>query len=295
MQRFTIMKDTSRRSFLKILGLSAVAGTLASSILEATTKTKAKLGMQLYSVRKQIEKDFDATMERVAKIGFVGVETYALPAHVELDHAAKVFKRVGLQVLGMHVELPVGEKREEALKLAAAYGCDRVIYPGWPEGDKYKDLDAIKKMVDTYNETAAFMKSRGLRFGLHNHWWEFEKTAGFAPFEYLLEHLDADVFFEIDTYWVKTAGRDPAAVVKQFGKRAPLLHIKDGPAVKGEKSFAQVPAGDGVMNFGAIAKAGGENTEWMIVEFDEYDKDIFDGLAKSYRYLASKKYATGRI
>ncbi len=286
----------SRRSFLKTVGFTAAAGMLPSAFVPVSARTKSKIGMQLYTVRKNIETDFDATMRKVADMGYLGIETYALPESVTLEHASKVFKDLGLKVFSMHVDMPVGDKRDIALKQADAYQCDRMVFAGWPEGEKYKDLDMLKHTMEQYNAVASFMTSRGIRFGLHNHWWEFEKHPyGQAPFYYLLKHVDPEVFFEIDTYWAKTAGRDPAAVLRDFGKRAPLLHIKDGPAIKGEKAYAQVPAGDGVMNFGAIARAGGSNIEWMIVEFDEYSKDIFDGIQKSYTYLTSKNYAVGKI
>jgi sugar phosphate isomerase/epimerase len=131
---------------------------------------------------------------------------------------------------------------------------------------------------------------------LHNHWWEFEKTDyGIYPFYYLLENLDKDVIFEVDTYWTKVAGLDPANVLFDFGNRAPLLHIKDGPAVKGDPMYKHVPAGEGTLDFRSIVKAGGENIKWMIVEFDEYEKDIFDGIKKSYEYLTKNELAEGKI
>jgi sugar phosphate isomerase/epimerase len=285
---------SSRRSFLRLLGISAVAGTISDTMLHASTSNRPQLGIQLYTVRKAIENDFDTTIRRVAETGYAGIETYALPPTVTLDHGARTFRNVGLEVLGMHVELPIGDQRENALRQADAYRCDMVVFPGWPEGEKYKSLDAIKRTTDIYNECGAFLSSRGLHFGLHNHWWEFEDTNGFEPFYYLLEHVDRSIFFEIDTYWARTAGRDPAKILRDFGKRAPLLHIKDGPAVKGELANRQVPAGEGVMDFAAISRAGGDNTKWMIVEFDEYDHDIFDGIRESYTYLVKKGYAVGK-
>ena len=290
------ISHASRRSFLKFVGLSAAAGLLSNSLVAEPGKRKANIGLQLYTVRHQIITDFDKTMERIAAMGYLGIETYALPDSVTLEHASKVFRDLHLKVLGMHVDLPVGEKQDLALKLADAYQCDRVIFPGWPEEEKYKDLETIKRTTDGYNKVSSFMNAKGLRFGLHNHWWEFEKHSyGVEPFYYLLKHVDPNVFFEIDTYWAKTAGRDPAAILRDFGKRAPLLHIKDGPAIKGDQANRQVPAGEGVMDFGSIVKAGGIHTEWMIVEFDEYEKDIFDGIQRSYAYLTSKGYATGRV
>jgi sugar phosphate isomerase/epimerase len=196
----------------------------------------------------------------------------------------------------MHSELPVGENRELALKMADAYKCDHIVYHGWPQAGKYDTKDAINHMVDVYNETAEFLKTKGLHFGLHNHWWDFEKTSyGVIPFYYLKDNLNKEIFFEIDTYWAKTAGRNPAKILKDFGKRAPFLHIKDGPAIKGDEAYKQVPVGEGVMDFPAIVHAGANNIKWMIVEFDEYDKSIFDGIDKSYKYLIKNSLAEGRI
>jgi sugar phosphate isomerase/epimerase len=227
-------------------------------------------------------------------MGYIGIESYPLPENVTLEHAGEVFRENKLKVLAMHAPLPVGEQRDLVLRMAEAFDSDRVIFPGWPETDKYKTLDHTKHMVDEYNEIGAFLKSRGLRFGLHNHWWECERNDGVFPLYYLLEHLDKEIFFEIDTYWAQTAGLDPAKVVGDFGARAPLLHIKDGPAVKGDTMYNHVPLGDGSVDIPAIARAGGENTEWMIVEFDEYAKDIIDGIRKSYSYLTENGLAEGR-
>jgi sugar phosphate isomerase/epimerase len=285
----------SRRELLTLMGAGTAALALPPTALVGNGRPRPKIGLQLYTVRASIEHDFEVTMRRVAEIGFLGIETYALPANVPLARAARVFRDAGLTVLGMHVELPVGERREAGLRLADAYACDRVVDAGWPQGDRYKDRAATRRTADVYNEIAEFLAGRGLRFGLRNHWWEFEETDGIVPFDYLLEHLDTRVFFEIDTYWAKTAGADPAKVVADFGARAPLLHIKDGPAVKGDAMVRQVPAGAGVVDFPAIARAGGGNTEWMIVEFDEFAGDIFEGIRRSYTYLTASVLAEGRV
>jgi sugar phosphate isomerase/epimerase len=234
-------------------------------------------------------------MKKNSDMGYIGIETYFLPENITLKYASKIFKQVGLQVLGMHIELPVGDKRDNVLRMAEAYECERAIYHGWPEGDKYKTLDFTKRTANSYNEASAFLKLNGLKFGLHNHWWEFEKQDGIYPFYYLLENLDKEIFFEIDTYWAKTGGQNPTKVIHDFGISAPLLHIKDGPAIKGEKSYEQVPAGEGVMDFPSIVKAGKNNIKWMIVEFDEYAKNIFDGIQLSYNYLTKKELAKGNF
>jgi sugar phosphate isomerase/epimerase len=286
--------DLSRRNVLKNLGIGTAA--LAFADFRFTLPEHVPdIAIQLYTVRKKFEHDFDAAIRKIAEIGFVGVETYPFPENITLDYAGKLFRDNGLKVLGMHTPLPVGDDRENVLRMADAFDTDRVIYPGWPQDDKYKTAEGRIHIVDVYNECSAFLGSRGLKFGLHNHWWEFEKTYGVYPFYYLLEHVDRSVFFEIDTYWAKTGGVDPAKAVADFGERAPLLHIKDGPAVQGDDQYKQVPAGEGSLDFPAIAQAGGENIRWMIVEFDEYSSDIFEGIRKSYAYLTTHGLAHGKI
>ena len=112
--------------------------------------------------------------------------------------------------------------------------------------------------------------------------------------------LDKDIFFEIDTYWVKVAGHNPATIVKKLGKRAPLLHIKDGPAIWRESLADDNPdpmvaVGKGTQDFPAIVKAAAGNTEWMIVEMDKTTGDVFDALKESYDYLLRNGMATGRV
>lgn len=284
----------SRRNFIKTIGLGAAAVYLPGFNLFGDEKIP-HIAIQLYTIRREIEKNFESAVQKISDIGYKGVETYALPENVSLERASKFYRKVGLKVCAMHVELPVGEHRETALRLAEAYDCDKVVYHGWPQGDKYSNIDAAKRTADLYNEIGDYLKTKGLQFGLHNHWWEFEKTEDFYPFYFLLDNLSPEIFFEIDTYWAKTGGQNPAKVLKDFGKRAPLLHIKDGPAIKGEKSYEQVPAGKGVMDFKSIAEAGKNNVECMIVEFDEFSGNIFDGVKDSYSYLTNNNFARGNV
>jgi sugar phosphate isomerase/epimerase len=301
----------SRKDFLKLVGLGAASITFSRCSIPGwkyLENNAAPIAFQLYTVRGQIEKDLEGTIRKIAEMGFLGVETYPLPPNITLEQAAKVFKENRLTVISMHTELPVGSELENIFKMSDAYQSPNVIYPGWPKElsaqdpdllkhteEIFKTSDKTKQRADLYNTIGVSLDKKHLNFGLHNHWWEFEKSDGIYPIYYFLEHLDPKIFFEIDTYWAKTAGYDPAKAVADFGKRVPFLHIKDGPAIKGDKAFQQVPAGTGVMDFSSIVHAGGKNTQWMIVEFDEYAGNIFDGLQSSYNYLTKNHFAKGNI
>lgn len=296
----------SRRRFTKAtgLGLGAVlTGSMSyPKFLSGQSKPLGKIAVQLWSVRKELEKDLHGPIERIAEMGYVGVETAFFPDDVSPEKAAKVIRQAGLEVCGVHLELPEGEKNEAAMQdMAEAYNCKRMVWHGWPEDVRYKTPEGTQELVGIYNEANAFAKENGLAFGIHNHWWEFEKQAsGGYPYQILLESLDPDIFFEIDTYWAKVAGQDPANVVKQFGARAPMLHIKDGPAswkeaLDDNKPDPMVAAGQGTQNFPEVVRAANGHTEWMIVELDLCATDMLTAIKESYTYLIDNKLAVGKL
>lgn len=277
--------DLSRRSFLKFAGISALAFSMPGFSFGGAETKKGKIGIQLYTVRNEIEKNLERAIGKIAAIGYQGVETYFLPPKIALRRAAKCLRENNLEVFSMHCELPERNQKNVLLKMQDAYGAEYAVYHGWPEDDKYKSMDALKNTVERFNKASKFCKGNGMTFGIHNHWWEFENTNGVIPFYYLKENLDPNIVFEIDVYWAKTAGMDPAKVVGDFGKRARLLHIKDGPAIPGKPVHQQVALGQGTVDFKSIVKAANGNTDWMIVEFDECETEIFDAIEKSYNYL----------
>jgi sugar phosphate isomerase/epimerase len=167
-------------------------------------------------------------------------------------------------------------------------GCSRIISGKRP--DDFKTLDLIAQTCELFNQANAVALEHGLRFGIHNHWWEFLRVEGRPVYQVMLEHLEPEVFFEIDTYWAKTAGADPEQVLRELGSRAPILHIKDGPAKQGEP---QVAVGEGVMDVAALVAAGGETTEWLIVELDHCATDMMVAVQRSYAYLVGEGLARG--
>jgi sugar phosphate isomerase/epimerase len=288
------IRQIARREFLNMAGISVLGASifpwqnLDAKILSAET---AKIGLQLYTVRNQIEKNIADTLHKVAEFGFEGVETAFWPESISIKQAGKYLKDAGLTVSSAHIELPIGDEKNKMLEVAETFNCKKMIWHGWPEDKRYSSLEGTKQLVDIYNEANHFAKSNGLQFGLHNHWWEFRnKVDGRYVYQILLESVEPGIFFEIDTYWVKVAGHDPAKIVAEFGKRAPLLHIKDGPA-KWNDSLPQdnpdpmVAVGKGTQNFPAVVKAANGNTEWMIVEMDKTATDVFAAIQDSYNYL----------
>lgn len=246
------------------------------------------LALQLYTVRDALAQDFTGVVKRVAGIGYAGVETAGFPGTTPKD-AARLFHELGLAVPSAHLPLPLGAQRQEALDTAETLGCKTIVSGLGPE--HFQSIDSIRRACDQFNQAAEAAASRGLSFAIHNHWWEFEPVNGRPAFETMLEQLRPEVQFEIDTYWVKTGGGDPAAVVRRLGGRAPLLHIKDGPAVKDVPMLA---LGDGVIDFPSVARAGAGHTQWWIVELDSCATDMFQAAEKSHAYVVKGGLALGR-
>jgi sugar phosphate isomerase/epimerase len=243
---------------------------------------KPQVALQLYTLRNALAADFAGTLDKIVEIGYRAVETAFWPEGISVTQAAELIRQAGLQVMAAHCEIPLGDQQQPMLAAMAALGCTRMIWHGWPQDRDYSSIDGIKRLAARYNAANAVARRHGLSFGLHNHWWEFEAVAGRYPYQVLLEELDPTIFFEIDTYWVKTAGCDPVQVITELGERVPLLHVKDGPAVKGQPMVA---AGDGTLDFPAILQASNGVAEWLIVELDECATDMFVAIERSYRYL----------
>jgi sugar phosphate isomerase/epimerase len=242
-----------------------------------------QIGVQLYSVRDALAQDFYGTMKRIAEIGFAGVETAFFSDNITPREAKRAFEALGLTVIAAHCPLPVGETQAFTLSLLDGLDCQRAVWHGWPEDERYRTEEGLHTLAAQYNEANGICRANGRTLGLHNHWWEFQTVGDSTAFAQLRPLLEPDIFFELDTYWIQTAGHDPAEVVRDYGVRAPLLHLKDGPATISDD---MVPIGSGSIDTPAIVRAAQSSAEWLIVELDTVSGEIFDALSQSYRFLA---------
>ncbi len=260
---------------------------------------KAQIGLQLYTLREALAEDFLGTLRQVAEIGCAGVETAFFDESVSTEAAniklgrmnltqvGQHLRDLGLTVFSAHVDLPLGDKCEAVLRHAEAMGCQRIVWHGWPQTVRYGSVEGIRRLADDYNAANEVAAANGLQLGLHNHWWEMTPIKGVdgeLPYQLLLKWLQPSIFFELDTYWATVAGRDAVSVIGELGLRAPLLHIKDGPAVHGQPMLA---LGSGVIDIPAIVAASRETAEWLIVELDDCATDMSGAVRGSLRYLRS--------
>lgn len=248
----------------------------------------APVALQMYTLREAAAQDYEGTVRKVADIGYAGVEPAGFPGTTP-EAAARLFSDLGLEVCSAHLPIPVGDKQQESLETAGALGIKRLV--AGLGRDQFGSKDQIKSSCDRFNEAADICRSNGLTFGIHNHWWEYLEVDGDFVYKHMLQHLDNDIFFQIDAYWVQTAGPDPAGVIAELGSRVPLVHLKDGPCTREADMQA---LGEGITDFDSLVEAGGDDVEWWIVELDRCATDMMEAVVKSYAFLTEKGYARGR-
>jgi sugar phosphate isomerase/epimerase len=239
-----------------------------------------QIAVQLYTLRDQMETQFEAVLEAVASIGYAGVEAASLHGRSAAEYAARC-KAAGLQICSAHVKLPARKDGDQVIEDALALGVQRMVCP-WLPPEQFASRDAILRSAEQLNSAAEIAKAHGLSLGYHNHAHEFHAVEGKPAMEWLLEALDPAVFLEPDTYWVAVAGVDPVAVLGQLGSRAPLVHMKDGPA--GTNPAPMTALGAGTLDVAAIVAAA-SHADWLIVELDSCATDSLEAVRESYAFL----------
>ena len=249
----------------------------------------APIGLQLYTIREAMNKDFRAAIKIVAQTGYIGVETAGFPG-ITPKEAKELFDSLGLIVCGAHLQMPIGDKKNEIIETVGILGNPPLVVP-WQPPELFESMDGLKTLAETLNSAYETAKENGFKLGYHNHHAEMNLIDGIPALLILSELTNQEIFFEVDTYWVKTGGVDPVNLIQTLGKRAPFLHIKDGPCIRGEPMVA---VGEGIMDFNTIIAAGEKYSQWLIVELDACATDMVEAAKNSYLYLTQKGLANGR-
>ena len=284
-----------RRTFLGTLGAAALATRYAWA------DSIKKVGVQLYTVRTDLEKDFDGTLGKVAAIGYKEVEFAGYFGHTAAQ-VRDALKKHGLTSPAAHIDYPTvsdSAKWAKTLDDAAIVGQKFLVNP-WIDPSIRDKPDEWKRIADVYNTAAAAAHKHGIQFCYHNHNFEFYPRAdagGKLPIDILLESCDPKlVKFELDLCWISAAGKDPLDYFKLYPGRFPLVHVKGlrkVPAAQAtpvpiEKVLPDVTdvGHDDVIDWKRIfAQAKQAGIEHYFVEHD-VPKDAVASLTASYDYLS---------
>lgn len=241
------------------------------------------IALQLWTIRDAMASDADDALRRVRSAGFSAVELAPFPPGLAPGRLAELLARHDLTVASIHGDLPDRAGIDRWSELAREFRCPRIIWHGWPRDPRFDSVAGVRDLVSACNAAGTLARDHGLQFGLHNHWWEFEPVAGECPIRQFNESLHPDTFWQLDVYWARTAGADPAAVVAELMPRLGSLHWKDGPGVHGEPMTA---LRRGVVDIPGILRALTRPVDWVI-ELDECATDPLDAAREGRAYLES--------
>jgi len=282
----------SRRTFIKQAGLAAGAALLLPSF--AFDKATKNVGLQLYSLRKELPLDVKGVIEKVAKAGYTEVETYGFSNGkfwgLTPGEFLTLLKDNGLKApsghYGMDDFLKTGstDKLKADIESAAAIGGKYFTIAG-AHVDVSKGADGFRKVADGFNKVAEIAKSSGLKFAYHNHDFEFKKLGDTTGYDIYLTETDKKlVNFELDLYWAVRSGNDPLALFKKYPGRFPMWHVKDMDKAKPEWN---TEIGKGSIDFKSIfAQAKQSGMKNFFVEHEtNYNPNPIESIKTSCDYI----------
>jgi len=249
---------------------------------ESVEKSIKKIGVQAYSVRDALQEDFSGSMKKIADMGYEYIEAYGLSLDGKLfgmtpAEYKKIVDDLGMKVISSHATYFTPDQAPALIEASQAAGLEYLVIP-WLGEELRTDY---MKIADNLNKVGELVNQAGLKFGYHNHNFEFEKQGDKYPLEIMLENTDPDlVTFEMDIYWVVNAGADPMALINKYPGRFSLYHVKDA-----NPELEQTTVGQGIIDFkellSARKKAG---LDYYFVE-DERTDDPFGNLKAAIDYL----------
>ena len=245
------------------------------------------VALQLYTVRDEMEADFAGTLKKVKEFGYDGVEFAGLFGKSAAEVKA-LCGEIGLVPVSAHV--PLDDMVADPDGVLAAYaeiGCRYVAVPYLTE-ERRPGTDGWEKTIADIRLVCEKAKALGMTMLYHNHDFEFVKIDGKYALDILYDTVPADLLqTELDTCWVNVGGEDPAAYLKKYAGRAPVVHLKDfikkgqggklyeligiedDGAEAEEEAFSFAPVGSGMQDMPAILKASEEaGAAWVVVEQD---------------------------
>ncbi|MGD8894838.1 MAG: sugar phosphate isomerase/epimerase [Acidobacteriota bacterium] len=266
---------TTRRSFLGAVagGLGAAVacrrggevGEEAAPVEGVSQVQKPPLGLQLWSLRSQMDEDLPGTLAQIKAWGIDEVESAGFHDLTAAEFAGEL-KKAGLTCHAMHIGWDeLDGNLAGVITDAEALGATTIINPSLPyerpEDEEMRGTATREEMLRAAEAFAGWSKelrAAGLRFGYHLHGQEFGPAPEGTLFDVFAEQVGPEVGFEFDVFWMVAGGADPLALMKKYAGRVWYTHLKDMAEGKGFGPEAKVVLGTGKIDIASIVKAGPE-------------------------------------
>jgi sugar phosphate isomerase/epimerase len=282
------MESTTRRTFLKTAAAVAAAACVGAKHLTAAP-LHVPVGLQLYSVREQLPKDFDGTLHQLSAAGYKEVEAagYFNKTAADFRHS---LDQAGLRCVSTHHALAqLKPQLNQWIDYGHTLGLEYMIC-SWagvhrdPARKGELNLDDWRYAADEFNAIGEKIKAAGMTFGYHNHTVEFANEGGVIFYDELLKHTDPKlVVMEMDCGWVAAAGHNPVDYLSKTPERFPMLHVKDMKQQTDGK-FRNVVMGKGSIDYQPILKAA-TGLKHYFIEQEEFIGDPMTELREDADFM----------
>jgi len=284
-----------RKEFLSLSSLGFLGISCGVSVENHSSKN---LAIQLYTVRNALSKDVEKTLERLALLGFKNLEIYGYNGTFfgkNRTEFKSILKNTGLKVISSHHRTGITDKEngtllqnwDKTLEDLNFIGSKYAVCSYLPEAER--TIENYQKLPEVLENAGKLSKQNGVQLAYHNHDFEFLKMDDENNFyDFILKNTSSDlVKMELDLYWISKAGLDPLDYFERYPKRFPLWHVKDMKS--GTKDFTEI--GNGTIDFKRIFEAKEKaGLEHWFVEQDSSDKDIFESISMSTKYIQENRF-----
>lgn len=277
-----------RREFVQTAAFGAV-GMLSLPSFLAAGKRAGNMGLQLYTLRDTIGKDPKGVLDKVASYGYKELETFGYDSGkifgLDFSEFCQYAKGLGMKVVSGHYGLDKikGDTWKRAVDDAVKNGQKFMVVPYIDESQR-KSIDDYKRICADLNAAGEVCNKSGIRFGYHNHAFEFDTVDGQIPFDLMLQELDPkNVGMEMDIFWVVNAGRDPIKYFTDHPGRFEQWHVKDMDKADKNKN---ADIGTGSIDYKPIfAKAKLSGMKHWYVEQETYPGEPIKSVEESAKFL----------
>ena len=299
------MRGTSRRNFLKTASASiACAAACTDAAWLIANPLGLPLGLQLYSVRDVLPKDYEGTLRQLCAMGYREVEAAGFFDRSASD-VKKAMDETGLHCVSAHYSYAdLAPHLDEAIQFGKALGLEYIICasPGLPEGSPAKSanprvareamtLDDWRWNAEQFNRMGERVNAAGIKFGYHNHTAEFRAVNGVVIYDELLRLTDpTKVTMEMDCGWVIVGGKNPVDYLKRYPTRISMLHVKDFKLSGAPGSDREPPTsaelGRGSIDYRPIFTAAKKaDIKHAFIEQEQYDMPPMEALKIDADYM----------
>lgn len=225
---------------------------------------RLKIGLQLYSVRQELDRDFEGTLAQVAKMGYQFVELAGLHGHTP-EFVFQLLTKYKLRVVAMHCDVLSSVGLAESIYAASVFGCDYLVCP-WVEPTTFSSSEGVRALALELNKANQTIGAAGKILCYHNHQFEFQQLDGGWAFDLFLSYLHPSIKIQFDLYNAACAGVDNHMWINH--PQLIMLHFKDGAMQPAEPNTA---IGAGAMNYQHLFTTIPASVEWAFVEIEACD------------------------